>query len=78
MTRADKPYRVALIEAGSPGLNIYSHVAMGRGIGLLATVLRDHGYDGVLSMECEGQGGPLIERSLKWLRGMLAELHIPG
>jgi radical SAM superfamily enzyme YgiQ (UPF0313 family) len=37
--------RVALIEAGSPGLNIYSHVAMGRGVALLATVLRDHGYD---------------------------------
>jgi len=37
--------RVALIEAGSPGLNIYSHVAMGRGVPLLATVLRDAGYD---------------------------------
>src|SRR5664280_1535950 len=36
--------RVALIEAGSPGLNIYSHVAMGRGVPLLATVLRDAGY----------------------------------
>ena len=39
-------------------------------------LLRDHGYDGVLSMECEGQGGPMIERSLKWLRGVLAELNI--
>ncbi len=37
--------RVALIEAGSPGLNIYSGVAMGRGLPLLATVLRDAGYD---------------------------------
>ncbi len=37
--------RVVLIEAGSPGLNIYSHVAMGRGVPLLATVLRDAGYD---------------------------------
>lgn len=37
--------RVALIEAGSPGLNIYSHVAMGRGVPLLATILRDKGYD---------------------------------
>ncbi len=35
---------IALIEAGSPGLNIYSHVAMGRGVPLLATVLRDAGY----------------------------------
>lgn len=37
--------RIALIEAGSPGLNIYSHVAMGRGVPLLATVVRDAGYD---------------------------------
>lgn len=37
--------RVALIEAGSPGLNIYSHVAMGRGVSLLATVMRDAGWE---------------------------------
>ena len=37
--------RIALIEAGSPGLNIYSHVAMGRGLPILATVLHEHGYD---------------------------------
>ena len=30
------------------------------------------GYDGVLSVECEGQGGPMIERSLEWLRGVVA------
>ena len=29
-------------------------------------------------MECEGQGGPMIERSLKWLRGTLAELKMPA
>jgi sugar phosphate isomerase/epimerase len=39
--------------------------------------LRDRRYDGVLSMECEGQGGPLIERSLAWLRATLAGLDIP-
>ena len=39
-------------------------------------LLRDHGYDGVLSMECDGQGGPMIEDSLKWLRGTLDELGI--
>lgn len=37
--------RLALIEAGSPGLNIYSHVAMGRGVSLLATVMRDAGWE---------------------------------
>jgi sugar phosphate isomerase/epimerase len=41
------------------------------------TLLRDHGYEGVLSMECEGQGGPMIERSLAWMRRTLAELKIP-
>jgi sugar phosphate isomerase/epimerase len=40
-------------------------------------VLQANGYDGVLSMECEGQGGPMIERSLAWLRGALQELGIP-
>lgn len=41
---AERAPSIALIEAGSPGLNIYSHVAMGRGVPLLATVLRDAGY----------------------------------
>lgn len=40
-------------------------------------ILRDHGFAGTLSMECEGQGGPLIERSLNWLRSTLRELKIP-
>jgi radical SAM superfamily enzyme YgiQ (UPF0313 family) len=39
------PLRIALIEAGSPGLNIYSHVAMGRGVSLLATVVQEAGYE---------------------------------
>ncbi len=40
-------------------------------------VLRDHGYEGVLSMECEGQGGPMIEQSLAWVRKALDDLNIP-
>jgi sugar phosphate isomerase/epimerase len=39
--------------------------------------LRDAGYTGFLSMECEGQGGPMIEKSLAWLRKTLGELKIP-
>ncbi len=35
-------------------------------------MLKEHGYRGVLSLECEGQGGPMIERSLAWLRKELA------
>jgi inosose dehydratase len=37
-------------------------------------LLHQHGYEGVLSLECEGQGGPMIERSLAWLRRELQEL----
>lgn len=40
-------------------------------------ILRDRGFDGVLSMECEGAGGPMIEKSLSWLRKTLGELKIP-
>jgi inosose dehydratase len=34
------------------------------------------GYKGALSIECEGQGGPMIEQSLAWLRKTLKELRI--
>ncbi len=59
-----------------------SHCAIGDGanadnIRAVLTVLRDAGYQGVLSMECEGQGGPMIEKSLSWLRNALSELDIP-
>jgi len=40
-------------------------------------ILRNNGFTGTLSMECEGQGGPMIERSLGWLRNTLQELGIP-
>lgn len=40
------------------------------------TILRDREFNGVLSMECEGQGGPMIEKSLSWLRKTLKELNI--
>ena len=41
-------------------------------------MLRDHGYQGTLSMECEGQAGPMIEKSLAWLRKTLDDLRIPA
>ncbi len=58
-----------------------SHCALGEGVNAenikqCLGLLRDHGYQGVLSIECEGQGGPMIEESLRWLRGTLAELNI--
>lgn len=60
-----------------------SHCSIGDGVNAgnitqVLTLLRDHGYGGVLSMECEGAGGPMIERSLGWLRGTMARLGIAG
>ena len=59
-----------------------SHCALGRGVNAgnirrCLEILRDHGYTGVLSMECEGQAGPMIEESLHWMRQTLADLNIP-
>jgi inosose dehydratase len=58
-----------------------SQCALGEGVNAdnikrCLALLRDRGYKGVLSMECEGQGGPMIARSLAWLRGTLQELGI--
>jgi len=59
-----------------------SHCSIGEGVNAanirrVIEILRDHGYQGVLSMECEGAGGPMIEKSLSWVRALLAELGIP-
>jgi sugar phosphate isomerase/epimerase len=35
-------------------------------------MLLRNGYAGVFSIECEGTGGPMIERSLAWVRAELA------
>ncbi len=55
----------------------------GRGDGVMAesirrflVLLRQRGYQGTLSIECEGQSGPMIERSLGWLRQTLNDLEI--
>jgi sugar phosphate isomerase/epimerase len=34
-------------------------------------ILADIGYDGVVSMECEGDGGPMIEKSLVFMRELV-------
>lgn len=38
-------------------------------------ILVDIGYDGVVSIECEGQGGPMIEKSLAWVRELVNEAN---
>jgi sugar phosphate isomerase/epimerase len=59
-----------------------SHCSLGDGVNAenikkCLELLRDKGYTGVLSMECEGAGGPMIEKSLDWMRATLGELNIP-
>jgi sugar phosphate isomerase/epimerase len=53
-----------------------SHCAIGQGVNAdnirrCLAILKTAGYDGVLSIECEGQGGPMLERSLEWVRSLL-------
>ena len=38
-------------------------------------ILVDIGYDGVVSMECEGQGGPMIEKSLVFMRQLVKDAN---
>jgi len=59
-----------------------SHSAIGDGVNAenireTLKILHQVGFAGPLSMECEGQGGPMIEKSLCWLRQTLSELGIP-
>jgi sugar phosphate isomerase/epimerase len=44
----------------------------GENIRRCLSILAANGYDGVLSLECEGQGGPMIEKSLAWIREAMA------
>jgi sugar phosphate isomerase/epimerase len=68
------------VRGGQTGIAV-SHCALGGGVNAAniqqcLAILRDAGYDGVLSIECEGQAGPMIEESLAWLRRTLSELKI--
>jgi len=56
-----------------------SHCAIGEGVNTdnirrCLEILAGSGYGGVLSLECEGQGGPMLERGLAWVRKELAEV----
>ena len=70
----------AAVRGGQTGIAV-SHCALGEGVNAgnikqCLKLLRDHGYQGTLSIECEGQSGPMIEKSLAWLRQTLKELKI--
>ncbi len=68
------------VRGGQTGIAV-SHCALGDGVNAdniraCLRLMRDHGYAGNLSIECEGQSGPMIEKSLAWLRATLADLGI--
>jgi sugar phosphate isomerase/epimerase len=71
----------AVARGGQAGIAL-SHCSVGAGVNAdnikrCLEILRDQGFTGHLSIECEGQGGPLLEKSLAWLRNTLGELGIP-
>ncbi|MFF3063977.1 sugar phosphate isomerase/epimerase family protein [Oerskovia sp. NPDC057915] len=64
------------VRGGATGIAI-SHVAAGDGVNAenirqILARLNARGFDGVLSIECEGQGGPMLADSLSWLRKEVA------
>jgi len=70
----------AAVRGNQTGIAV-SHCSLGEGVNAdnirqCLSILRDRGYQGVLSMECEGASGPMIEKSLAWLRQTLKELKI--
>jgi sugar phosphate isomerase/epimerase len=70
----------ALVRGGQTGIAL-SHCSVGDGVNAdnikqCMKILRDNAYDGHLSIECEGQGGPMLEKSLNWLRTTMRDLDI--
>ena len=68
------------VRGGQTGIAV-SQCALGDGVNAdnikqCLALLRDHGYAGTLSIECEGQGGPMLEQSLAWLRKTVKDLGI--
>ncbi len=57
-----------------------SHTVIGQGVNVqnikdCFDILVDIEYDGVVSIECEGQGGPMIEESLVWVRALVDDAN---
>jgi len=68
------------VEAGGDLTGIaLSHCAIGDGVNAgsirqCIELLLKAGYTGPFSLECEGAGGPMIERSLRWVRETMKEV----
>ena len=68
-----------------------SHAAIGEGanadnIRACVRLLKEHGFSGAVSLECEARGGPVLERSISWFKSLLDDLgynhdlsgYVPG
>ncbi len=56
-----------------------SHSAIGEGVNAdnireCLTLLKEFGFSGAVSLECDAGGGPVLERSLEWFRDLLDAL----
>jgi sugar phosphate isomerase/epimerase len=56
-----------------------SHSAIGDGVNAgnirdCLAMLKEHGFSGAASLECEARGGPVLLRSIRWTKGVLDEL----
>jgi inosose dehydratase len=57
-----------------------SHVAVGEGVNAdnirgCLSILKKNRFSGAVSLECEARGGPVLERSVRWLHGVLTEMQ---
>jgi sugar phosphate isomerase/epimerase len=57
-----------------------SNAAIGEGVNVenikkCFDILVDIKYDGVVSVECEGKGGPMIEKSLAFVRDLVEDAN---
>ena len=57
-----------------------SNTAIGDGVNAenilrCVDILVDIGYDGIVSIECEAEGGPMIEKSLAWVRKVIDDAN---
>lgn len=77
----DVPASILEARGKTTGIAANDYCVLGEGVNAenikkCLAMLRDHGFNGTLSMECEGRGGPMITQSLAWVRKTLAELQI--
>jgi len=68
------------VRGGQTGIAV-SHVALGDGVNAenirqCIKLLKENKFESVLSIEGEGEGGPMLQKSLHWLRNTLDSLNI--